>query len=229
MQRIGVITGLAREVDCLAPRGGDGPPRVRCAGADGGRAGDGAEALVSEGCVGLVSFGLAAGLSARARPGTLVLATAVVTAAGERFETERTWRARLRGALPSGAEVVEGVVLGCERALLSARAKDVAAERSGAVAADMESHGVGRVAVANGVPFLVVRAVADPRDRTVPPWVTASIDVDGSIRFGVVAAALLTRPWDVARLLRLGVDGRAGLATLRRVAAAAGASFRLVG
>ena len=79
-----------------------------------------------------------------------------------------------------------------------------------------ESHGAAKAAPAAGVPFLVLRAVADPAGRDIPRAALVAMTPDGGVRIGTVIAALLRRPWELAGILRLAGDARAGMRTLER-------------
>ncbi len=46
----------------------------------------------------------------------------------------------------------------------------------------MESHAVAAVATERGLPFLVVRVVADPHDQEIPSWMPGLIDDSGHVR-----------------------------------------------
>ncbi len=83
---------------------------------------------------------------------------------------------------------------------------------------DMESHAVARVASKAGLPFLVLRAIADPAHRAVPISAVGGLGPDGHTRTLAVLGNLLLRPWELPDLLRLSRDMRKGLRTLRRVA-----------
>jgi hypothetical protein len=114
-----------------------------------------------------------------------------------------------------------GALAGSARLLASPAAKAVLHATSGAHALDMESHLVAAAAAAAGVPFLVVRAIADPVGRALPPLAQSALGPEGEMRPAAVLAGLLRRPQDLAALLRLGRDSARGFASLRRVAALA--------
>jgi adenosylhomocysteine nucleosidase len=190
---------------------------VACAGADAERAERLARRLLDRGCDALVSFGVAGGLDPRLAAGDLVVAEAVLTPDGRRLETDPEWRrrvaARCRPAVSSGAWLA-----GVERPVAGPADKAALRQRTGAVAADMESHRVGLVASARGVPFLAVRAIADPAARSVPEWLMAAIDETGGTRALVAVRGAVTRPWQIPGLIRLGREFDAAIATLSRVA-----------
>ena len=88
----------------------------------------------------------------------------------------------------------------------------------GVRAVDMESHGVARAAREAGLPFLIVRAIADPADRTIPPAALAGLGPDGEQRPFAVMLAMLRNPAQVPALIQLARDAKTAM---RRLAAAA--------
>jgi hypothetical protein len=77
-------------------------------------------------------------------------------------------------------------------------------QRTGAVAVDMESHRIARVAAESGagLPALAIRAIGDPAGRALPALAATALGEDGRPRVGPVAAGLMRRPGDLAALLR---------------------------
>jgi adenosylhomocysteine nucleosidase len=216
MPMLGVVCGLKSEAACLA---GLAAVVVRPTGARPAAAARLSWVLLAGGCTALVSFGTAGGLAPDLAPGTLVLAGAVVDGTGRRFAADADAAARLAAAAGDrGLAARTGAVAGVARPLLTPAAKDAWQRTTGAIAVDMESLAVAAVATEAGVPFVVVRAVADPADRAVPAWVMGCIAADGSSRAGPVLARLARHPADVASLIRLAREARAAMATLRRVA-----------
>ena len=219
---LGVVTGLAVERDCLQTLPVGDRCSSRCFGPGPAAAEKAALALLDEGCVALLSFGIAGGLDEQLRPGHILLAEAVVTEREQSFATDAAWRRRLYARLETGGGVREGRLLGSDYPLLSKSAKIAASSRHAVVAVDMESHAVGRAARRSGVPFMAMRAVADPSDRAIPAWLTTAIDASGKPQVLVVAAGALVHPSDVPQLFRLARDQRAALRALRRAAIDAG-------
>lgn len=218
MPVVGVIVGLASEARLL--RGCSGV-RTACSGASAARARALAAELLDGGCAALVSFGLAGGLDPRLSSGALCLPEAVLTPSGGRLAVGERWRARLarhRG----GGDLQCALLLGSDRAVASPEEKAELFARTGAAAIDMESHVVAEVAAARRVPFLVIRAIADPAERRMPAWLAGVIGTDGRPVARRLVAGLAKNPGDLATMLRLGGDARRGLKALRRVAALAG-------
>jgi adenosylhomocysteine nucleosidase len=216
VSRLGVVVGYRAEARCLI--GLD--LRVVCSGACSERARVAARHLVDERVAGLVSFGLAGGLAADLKPGDLLLPQAVVMQGGGKISVEPAWRDRLAGMLErAGMRARSASIAGSERIVATRDAKRALLAQTGAAAVDMESHGVAEIASGAGLPFLVVRAVADRSHQAIPRAAQGAIDAHGDIRHLALIGALIGRPWEIVPLIALGRSSSWGLASLRRVAA----------
>jgi adenosylhomocysteine nucleosidase len=198
---------------------GPGRERARAAG----------QALFAAGARALVSFGVAAGLDPGFPPGALVLPEEVVATDGTRHRVDGAWRARLRRRVVDALDVRAGLLAEAAAVLAGPAEKRGLFERFGAGAADMESAGLASLARERKVPFLVIRAIADPADVRVPPWVAGVLDSTGGVRSVALVLRLLTRPADMPALLALGRHFAAACRTLRRVVALAGTSVTAAG
>jgi adenosylhomocysteine nucleosidase len=215
VSRLGVVVGYRAEARCLL--GGD--LRVVCSGVHPGRARAVAGRLCDDEVAGLVSFGLAGGLVADLAPGDLLLPEAVILPDGGRIRAEPVWRGRLADTLRrAGLDTHSAPIAGSEHVVATSDAKRALLARTGAVAVDVESHGVAEVAARVGLPFLVVRAVADRSDQVIPSTALGAIDANGDIRHLALLGRLIGRPWEIRPLIELGRSSGRGLASLRRVA-----------
>ncbi|WP_349601680.1 nucleoside phosphorylase [Azospirillum argentinense] len=207
-----ILTGMALEAR-LARRSG---LPVACA------MGDAAAALavhrlLEGGAGGIVSFGIAGGLAPDLRPGSLVLATAVVDEDGAVFETWRPWRDRLQSAFPLARSAL---VAGARMPAATVGDKARLRALTGAVAVDLESLAVARACHAWGRPFAVLRVVADPAWRALPRAAMAGLDGAGRMAPGAVLARLVADPRELVALGRLAWDLGRALASLRGAAQA---------
>ena len=218
----GFVTGLAVETMVLRRNLSQDSKAstllTACAGADSARARAVAEALIEAGAGALISYGITGGLDPALPAGTLLLPEAVLTSDDPALPTDSAWRGRLLAAAArSGVTLAGGPLAGSDRALAGVDEKRDLFEACGAVAVDMESHGVALAARDAGLPFLVLRAVADPAGRPLPRSVIGSIRADGRPRAGLVAARLALRPWEIAAVRHLRQDARAALRALGHV------------
>jgi hopanoid-associated phosphorylase len=214
---IAAVAGFRAEARCL--RGLS--IGVACSGGSAERARSEAERLIAEGAAALVSFGLAGGLAPGLRPGDLLLPEIVRSAGSQSWPVDPVWHERVHARL-AALEPKAGTVVGSERVVATASDKRALFEAVGALAVDMESHGVAAVASEAGIPFLVLRAIADPADQVVPQVAREALRPDGAIRIRATFGGLLRQPGELIALVRLGRDAAAALTTLRRAVRLAG-------
>jgi adenosylhomocysteine nucleosidase len=224
---IGVVCALRSEARCLG-RTFETDASLECL-ADGtlvavtgmgaARAAAGAQALCTRGAQALLSFGMAGGLDPALRAGVVVLPAEVVTPQGAAFVTAAKWRAQLAEAVGARVGVNCGRLLTSDAPLVSAAAKAALFRECGAVAVDMESAAVARVAGGAALPFMAVRAVIDAATASVPQAVLASsADGAGEPSALRLLAALSRRPQDLPALLPLLSGYRVARRALRTVA-----------
>ena len=212
-----MISGLPRESACF--RSIPVPERdfATFAGVGPRRAAEGARAFVARGVQALMSFGVAGGLSPDARAGTMVLATSVVVD-DEHYSASSEWSAAIRKVVSEIQPIIEAPLAGADRMIPSPEAKKDLHRETGAVACDMESHAVARVAREADIPFIVIRTISDPVDRHVPKWVLKSLTPEGDVRVAKLLANISIRPWAVPNLVGLSRDSGKAFDGLRRVA-----------
>lgn len=226
MTRLGLVTGMRVEEDCLGEALARLPdseqPLTFCAGASAKRAYRGARALVDQGAEALLSIGIAGGLDTALRPGDIVLPDLVIGSDGARWHAASEWHAAVLQDVPSPAI---GPLLAAADPACTVAEKAALRARTGALAVDMESGAVAMAAAETNVPFLALRVIADPADRAIPRAALKGVAADGSRRPLAVLGGLLLRPADLPALISLARDSKAALRQLRRVASLGRALF----
>jgi adenosylhomocysteine nucleosidase len=164
------------------------------------------------GIAGVVSFGLCGALDPALKVGDLVIGESVADA-GDCYGADANWAARIAALLPD-ARV--GRFASAERPVASVAEKAELRERTGAVAVDLESFPVARLARWFGVPFAVIRAVSDAADRALPPAAQVGLGVDGRPAIGPVFASLKSNPWQIGALIRTALEAEDGFHALER-------------
>lgn len=200
--KIGFVVGLSAEARLLRRTG----VRVRIGGGFPAGAARAAEKLVAEGAVALVSFGLAGGLNPALLPGAVLVPESVIDD-GEIY--------------PCDPDLIEWLGGANAKFIMSAK---LVAETEGdkialfaatmAEAIDLESGAVARVAAAANIPFAVLRAVADPAQRNLPPAALIALNGAGEIGFLSVLASVFKKPAQIPALIRLGQDAAKARAAL---------------
>jgi adenosylhomocysteine nucleosidase len=178
---------------------------------------------VAQGASGIVSFGIAAGLTPGTAPGLCVVGREVIHE-GKRYVAAADWASHLRAAI-GNAELA--AIAGVDRPLRSPAEKHALHAETGAKAADMESHVAARIAAEHGLPFAALRAIADPAERAVPQAALAGMGQDGRLNVWAVLAALLRAPGQLPAMLRLSGDMQRAMAVLLRGSHRLGPGFGL--
>jgi adenosylhomocysteine nucleosidase len=213
MRQIGIISGLKSELRCLG-LGFEQPAHLVTYAAAGSPERARAQALgwAAGGRVqALMSFGLCGGLDPELAPGHVVVAHRIALPEGGALDFDPRWAHAIAARIP-GARVAP--LLGARDVAATAAEKRTLFVRHDVPAIDMESRGVAEAAREAGIPFVALRAVADPAERTLPKVAARAIDARGRVRAFRVLLGLVARPHDLPALMALGADARRGYEAL---------------
>ena len=239
---IAVICGLKSEAQVVSRAVDASKIRVGVSGANAGRAEGIARQFCQDGAAAIISIGVSGGLEPSLAPGDLIIGETVIADDGAVYESDRyllgsitTARSRESGnpgkqkimgphfrgdergeGLDANVKPITGALFGSDDIIETAGEKTALFQNHGCLAVDMESHGAARAAARAGVPFLAIRAVADPADRALPPAALGAVAPDGSTRMLATLGAALRDPKQFPALIKLGADSGAALKTLRR-------------
>jgi adenosylhomocysteine nucleosidase len=223
---LGAVVALPAEARCLTH---SSPPLLRplrlssamfvCRGGVGDLAAERAcLLLLAAGATALVSWGVAAGLDPKLAPGTLVVSGQLANDLDPSLAPiANIWAERLIDRVRASMAVSPGPIASTGQVLATAAAKrDLA--RTGAVAADMETGAVARIARKAKVPWIAVRAIADGADTAVPTGILSALDSTGRVLPGRFVGALARHPGELLELPALARGFRAALRALRLAA-----------
>jgi len=192
---------------------------VRC-GIGPQRAAAAARWLVTQQVHGLALFGVSGGLGPDLVPGDLVLAAAVLDCC----ETEQPIRLDLvdegceLALLIAGIRVQHGPVLTVTSPIRQPEHKAMLFQRHGALAVDMESAAVARVAAEEAIPCTVLRSICDPAQRSVAEEAFGIVDGEGRLRIKTLLVSVINRLGLVTDLLRMQRDFGPALRSLKQAA-----------
>jgi adenosylhomocysteine nucleosidase len=164
----------------------------------------------------VVSWGLCGGLDSRLRPGDLILGAEVVSGDGAIKTDEAVTSSLARRLADAGERVVVERLAAADAPVLTARAKAELRRAAGAAAVDMESLTAGRFALKQHIPFAVLRAVADPAERDLPPLTLKAVDSSGRINALALIGGLIRSPRQFVGLCAVALDSRAAFQALNR-------------
>jgi adenosylhomocysteine nucleosidase len=194
---------------------------VVCSGAGPEKARVASEALVKDGANCLISWGCAAALDASLRPGDLVLAISCVDADLKAFDlNNKGWVSYVKSSLGNSLSVriYTGRLAESKNIVSSGREKVQIASATSAIALDMESAAIARVAQTNGLPFISIRAIADPLSMDLPVAVSYSLNEHGDVVLARLLTYLFLHPAELPGLVKLGLHFNAAKNTLKQVA-----------
>lgn len=200
--KIGFVVGLRTEAQLLRRTGFP----VEVGGGHAAGAAGAVARLIAKNVEALISFGFCGGLNPALRPGTVLIPQSV-TDGVENFSCD-----------PRLIEMLGGA--NCQTLIASQQIAETAAEkrelfaRAMADAVDLESGAVARAAAARKLPFAVLRAVADPAQRDLPPASLIALNGVGRIRISSVLASVLKQPGQIPALLAIARDAAKARAAL---------------
>jgi len=164
-----------------------------------------AERLVNRNVAMLAAVGFAGAIEPTLRPGAVLLPDTILAADGRSFTIDKDLHQKVLTMLCHDTPVTVSPMLEVAKLITDPQQKTALRDRHQAVAVDMESAAVARVARAHGLPFIALRVVLDDANMRLPAHLLASADKLGRLKVGTGAVTLLAHPLEAftaARLLR---------------------------
>lgn len=174
-------------------------------------------ALVKEGATALLSWGSAGALSTELFPGSLVIPETVFSSNQTGYLVNTTWHKRLCGRLNGHVNFHTGPLIQSTTVLINPDEKRALFKNFGAVAVDMESVAVARVALQAKIPFMAIRAISDPADMAIPASAMAGIDDFGGLRPLSLLKSLARHPQEIFAFVCLWRNFLAAQTSLNKV------------
>jgi adenosylhomocysteine nucleosidase len=170
---------------------------------------------ITSGATGLISFGIAGGLDPKLAPGTVLLPETVHTDRGETFYADAPWRRRLLAHIPGA---VSGAIYGGEGVVTRAADKRMLFGSTKATAVDLESGPVARAATEAGIPFVVLRSIADPAHRNLPRAAVLGLNDEGKVAYRTMLGQAVRNLHQFPALLSIAFETRRALAAMHAIA-----------
>jgi len=181
--------------------------------------------LLNQGATALLSWGSAAALSEKLTSGSLILPLTIIDNNGACYNVDSNWHERVSKSISPQISFSTDSLVNSPDILANSKHKQNLRAVTGAIAVDMESAAIGKLAHEHNIPFMVIRAIADGADMSIPRWLMSSIDEYGRIRFLPMLVSMVLHPNEWLEVARLNRGFSAALATLRDVISSTGASL----
>ena len=221
------LAGLRRESRTYQTTGEHRQLELKVVGVGGAQAGHSVTSLLdrrrlsedtlSESKQGLLLLGFAGGMDPSLAPGVLAISPNYHQPAGGNSlqpDTEM-WRQAVEAATDAGLPFDQRDSLTVDRLVSTVADKGAVFRRYQVGTVNMEDYSVAEAARDAGVPFLAVRAVLDPADQSLPPYVLAMSR--SPVKTVLNTAA---RPWRITPMLQLARQMRLAQFALTRFALA---------
>lgn len=177
-----------------------------------------AELLISQGATRLISWGCAAALADNLKPGDLTLPPTLLDANHLQIASNSAWHSYTQNLLANSLPVHSGALLESQEIVALSHEKKHLHLATNAIVLDMESVAIAKVALQNNLPFLAIRAIADPVTMDLPKAVVHALNEQGEIILPRLLSYLLVHPTELAGLIQLGLHFHAAKKTLKQVA-----------
>lgn len=177
-----------------------------------------AELLVSKGATQLMSWGCAAALSPDLKMGDLVLADSLISQNGDEISVHPIWHQHAKNVLGIQIAAYKGALIASHNIVSTAQAKADLFAKTGAIALDMESDAIAKVAQHYAIPFLAIRAIADPASMDLPAAVENALNENGEVAVTRIIKSLVFNPKELPHLIQIGQYFQIAKRTLSSVA-----------
>ena len=176
------------------------------------------ELLLAKGSSKLISWGCAAALDSSLSAGDLCLPKTIITENQQRYPTHSAWQRHTTKLLSGLQPISSGSLSESSSIVATIFDKKNLYDTIGSVALDMESAAIAKVAHEANIPFLVIRAIADPANMHMPKAVIQALNNEGSVDIKKLLVYLLTHLHEIPCLIKLGLAFRLARKKLKSVA-----------
>ncbi len=226
MSYIGIISALSSEGRCLSGKSVVNQPfqinehtiAIIC-GMGRDNVDIAAQKLLEKNVTALISWGTAGALTEKVRSGDLVLADTITAVNGESYSFDTGWHQSIRNRLCNiPARVHCGMIAHTEQVLKTPACKIGLHAVTHAIAVDMESIVIARVAHKENLHFLAVRAIVDEVSQSIPEAIVNCTDMFGRPVLFSLLSGVIKKPDLICDLVYLAKGMKAATMTLNIVA-----------
>ncbi|OEU66604.1 MAG: phosphorylase [Desulfovibrio sp. S3730MH75] len=119
--------------------------------------------------------------------------------------------------LPAYGKIPSGPMVTVPTPVLTPKDKTSLHDKTGALAADMESIAVAEAATKAGIPFACIRAISDASTRAIPAESLDGVDASGKTKLKPILKAIANRPSLIFELIPMGMDYSKALKSLGKI------------
>ncbi len=159
--------------------------------------------LITLGATQLISWGCAASLIPSLHSGTLILPAQLISHDNNIYPINSAWlqhaKSNLTKIQPYIGNIAESLTI-----VATPTAKHQLHQDTQAVAVDMESVAIAKIAAQNQLPYLVIRTIADPVTMQLPSVINQALNAQGQVQLSKLLQLLCFHPQQLPALIKLG-------------------------
>ena len=191
---------------------------IACSGTGPNNARKAAQQLIAHDSQRLISWGCAAALDPSLKSGDLILPKQLLDQQQNTLSLQSEWHQQTRQLLEAQTSVHIGTLAESATIISLQQEKKILHKDTGAIALDMESIAVAKVAQQTGIKCLVIRAIADTADLDLPAAITHALNKQGDVVLSKLLTYLLWHPNQLTGLIKTGLHFRQAQNKLKVVA-----------
>ena len=178
-----------------------------------------AQKLLEQNVFAFVSWGTAGALTENIYSGDLILADCVISRNGDSYPFAKEWNESVANKLNNTSlNIHKGMIAHADQVLTTVKQKSSLHTATNAMAVDMESFFIAKIAHQENLPCLAVRAIVDEALHIVPEAIINKTDIYGRPALLPLFGSLLRRPDLIPALIHLAKGMKAATKTLNTVA-----------
>ncbi|BCG62606.1 MAG: adenosylhomocysteine nucleosidase [Methyloprofundus sp.] len=174
--------------------------------------------LVAQGAQQLISWGCAGALAPYLKAGDLIIPSAILSQGNTSLTTHKHWREQLTNMLGQSLKCYNGQILESDTVISLAQDKTHQFQCSNALAVDMESAAIARIAAQTELPFIAIRSIVDSAQFDLPKAISYALNDDGIVAIPKLIKYLCLHPSELVALIQLGLHFKAASHTLKQLA-----------
>jgi len=194
--------------DLIATHAGTGPENAKKA----------AQKLIDKGCCKLISWGCAAGLDNTLITGDLCLPKRLIAENQQHYHVDAEWQQQTASLLAELHPIHSSPLCESNTIVSSVQKKTALHKTTGAIALDMESIAIAKIAEQKQIPYLVIRVIADSAKMHLPAAITKSMNEAGQINKKELALYIAANPLQIFGLIKLGLHFQTAQKKLKSIA-----------
>lgn len=191
---------------------------VTLSGAGSENASAAAQGLIDKGAKQLISWGCAGALAPHLKAGDLLIPSAILTKDNIQLTSQLNWSNQIIAQLEPGIKCYNGRLFESVAVISLAHDKAEQYQQTAALAVDMESGAVARIAKQANIPFVAIRSIADLANQDLPKVIAHAMTDKGVISIPKLMFYLCSHPTELPGLIKLGLYFNTASKTLKTVA-----------